>query len=616
MRAHKVSTPVKLAALAAAAGLVVLTVAVGLRLAGRRDGGPPAAAFKPPPGDAVVDIKERVRHEEFRDGKLRAASRGDRFFLGPDGRNHLEGAVEVTDYGPAGEVVSRITADKIDYDKGAVLFEISGRVRVEAGGVVLEGGSFEYDKDRGLFRTASGGVFASEGLAGNAPEISYSEGGDEVRLSGGFRVELGGPGTEATKTVLSGKSLSFLRRERRGRTEGGVTFSGGRCRGSAETMGFEVAEGAGRLTSVDLEGAAEVVLGGKEWSGEGSGEVRADRIAVAFSRDPSGLSIEASGRSSLLLRSAADRTETVLAPTALLNFFHDNGLFTWSASGGIRAEIAEAGGHNRTLEGDAAVFDSAKVLGVFGKSGQPAVADSAEARIEAPEIQVASASEEVLATGGVICVFKRGEGSRAVGFFSPREDVIFSSERLELRPKISMSFLTGNVFVRQGTNTLRADEVELAGDAGGMRGGGGVAVTLTEAAEGQGRARTIELGGQDMAYSPGLRTLTLTSKAYVRLPEAGLEAGRVSAVIGREGKGVESLSAAMGVAVSKGRYVGRSEAAIYRAATGRMTLTGKPVLTDAEGGSTRGNKLTFDLADDKILVENEGQGRSTTVIKS
>jgi lipopolysaccharide export system protein LptA len=110
--------------------------------------------------------------------------------------------------------------------------------------------------------------------------------------------------------------------------------------------------------------------------------------------------------------------------------------------------------------------------------------------------------------------------------------------------------------------------------------------------------------------------LTLSSKAYVRLPEAGLEAGRVSAVIGRDGKSVGSLSAAAGVTVSKGPYVGRSETAFYEAATDRIVLTGKPVLTDGKGGSARGDRLTFDLADDKIFIENEGPGRSTTIVRS
>jgi lipopolysaccharide export system protein LptA len=109
--------------------------------------------------------------------------------------------------------------------------------------------------------------------------------------------------------------------------------------------------------------------------------------------------------------------------------------------------------------------------------------------------------------------------------------------------------------------------------------------------------------------------LTLTSKAYVGLPEARLEAGSVSAVIGREGLGVESLAAAGGVVVTKGAHTGRAAAAAYDAPADRITLTGHPVLTDRRG-LRQGDRLTFDLADDKILVENEGSGRSTTVIKS
>jgi lipopolysaccharide export system protein LptA len=70
------------------------------------------------------------------------------------------------------------------------------------------------------------------------------------------------------------------------------------------------------------------------------------------------------------------------------------------------------------------------------------------------------------------------------------------------------------------------------------------------------------------------------------------------------------------VIVSYGPYVGRSEAASYEAATGRLTLTGKPVLADDKGGSARGAKLTFDLTDDKIFIENEGSGRATTVVRS
>jgi lipopolysaccharide export system protein LptA len=68
--------------------------------------------------------------------------------------------------------------------------------------------------------------------------------------------------------------------------------------------------------------------------------------------------------------------------------------------------------------------------------------------------------------------------------------------------------------------------------------------------------------------------------------------------------------------LSRGKYEGRAGAASFEAKTDRIVLTGRPVLTDEEGGTARGDKLTFDLADDKILIENEGPGRSTTVVRS
>ena len=220
-----------------------------------------------------------------------------------------------------------------------------------------------------------------------------------------------------------------------------------------------------------------------------------------------------------------------------------------------------------------------------------------------------------MASGGVAGVLKGGEGRRRIGFFSPLEDVSLASQRLEFLPEGSTYLLTGDVLVSQGPHILRASEIEFAGEMGRMSGGGGVAVTLSEVVEGRASARTIELGGEEMAYRPDLRRMTLTSKAYVGLPEARLEAGSVSAVIGREGLGVESLTAAGAVTVSKGEYTGRSESASYDAAADRVVLTGNPVLTDGKGGSARGDKLTFDFADDKILVENEGTGRSTTIVR-
>jgi lipopolysaccharide export system protein LptA len=614
MSAQRATAPARLAAAAAAIVLVALAAAVALRLAGRREVPSPKTAIEePPPQDRVVDRKERVRHEEYEAGRLVAEIRGDAFSRGPDDRNRLAGSVEVTYFDGEGRTVSRLTAGEIAYAPGSLRFSVRSGVRVEAGDVVLEGDSFEYDKPAGLFETSTGGRFASRTLSGSAPEICYAEAADEVRLGGGFRAELraAGGGTLA----LSGDSLRYARRERKGRMEGWASIAAEDFRTAAETVSFVVSGDEAGLDSAVLEGGAGVGLGGRAPS-YGSGEIRADRIEVTFSRERDGLSVAASGRGRLEFRSDADGALSVAAPSALLNFSRKDGHWTWTANGGIRAELTGTGGAGRTIEGGEAALDGARTLIAYGAAGRKAVADSAAARIEAGQIMVGSASGSLSASGGVTGVLKPGDGSRRTGFFARGEDVAVSCQRLEAEPDAEALFLTGYVLVSQGSASVRGGEIELAGAAGRMSGGGGVAVTLTEAGP-EGRPdRTVEIGGQEMAFRPDTWTLTLSSKAFVRLAEASLEAGSVSAVLGREDGGVISLAAAGGVTVSRGGYTGRAETACYDPGHGLLVLTGSPVLTDGKGGSARGAKLTFDLADDKILVENEGAGRSTTVIKS
>ncbi|MGZ5479970.1 MAG: hypothetical protein ACXWGZ_10280, partial [Candidatus Aminicenantales bacterium] len=189
MSAQRASAPVRLVRLAAAVLLVALAALIIIRLAGRRDQ-PAPAPVQPPPEGRIVDLKERVRQQEYKEGRPVVDVRGASFFRGPDGRNHLKGSVEIVNIGPDGETVSRLLADEVVYDPGSLRFTVTGHVRVEAAGVLLEGDSFEFDKAAGLFSTTGGGRFSSKTISGHAPEIAYRESRDEVRLNGGFLFEM------------------------------------------------------------------------------------------------------------------------------------------------------------------------------------------------------------------------------------------------------------------------------------------------------------------------------------------------------------------------------------------------------------------------------------------
>jgi lipopolysaccharide export system protein LptA len=613
MSAQKASAPVRFAGLAVAAVLLVLAAAVGIHLL-RERGGPRPEAVKPPPDDRVVDLKERVRHEEYQDGKLRTDVRGANFFLGPDGRNHLKGSVEITGYGPAGEILSRTTADEVVYDTSAVHFGITGRVRVEAGGVVLEGDSFDYDKDNGLFRTASGGSFSSKSMAGRAAEISYSEGAGEVRLAGGFRAELASAGRDGKTAVLSGDSFLYRSRERRGRVEGRAVFTGSRWRGTGQILTFDAADDESSFKSVVFDGAAAVELAGNP----DRGGVAADWIGLSFVPGTSQLSsVQARGKTRLSLSLPEASGSTVRASEALLMFRADGELDRWSASGGFRAELDGRADESRVLEGESAAFDaSTRLLRASGKPGRPAAADSPRARIEASSLVAGPAAGDLEASGGVKCLLKPGEEGRAAGFFSAAKPVFVSGASLVFRGGTKLFSFAGEVRAWQDGEFLLAGELDLFEATGEMRGRGGVAAGMTQAAMGETPERRIEVGGEDMSCSAAGRVLSFRKKSYAQMPGARLGAETIDAVLGREGRGVDTLSALNSVVVSKGRYEGRGDRAFYEAETDRVTLTGRPVLVDKEGGSAKGDKLTFDLGDGKIRIENEGQGRSTTVVKS
>lgn len=575
MSARKASAPVRLAGLAAAAGLAVLAVALAVHLTGRRVPVRPPAA-EPPPEGRAVDLKERVRHEEYKRGKLDADIRGDGFFLGPDGRNHLRGSVEITNFGPAGEVVSRLTAGEVVYDPGATRFTVTGGVRVEAGGVVLEGVSFDHDKEAGLFGTATGGAFSTETMSGRAAEILYSESADEVRLAGGFRVELAAPGRPGEAAVLAGDSLVYRRGERRGLARGGVSFSGPGFRGEAGSVSFASAGDERAIASAAFEGGTD-------------------------------------GNARLVLRPSSGPAVDLLARTVEVSFGPGGEAGGWSAAGGFRAGFGET-----ALEGASAVFDGGvRVLEVEGAPGRPAAAESPEARIEAASLSAGPAGGDLAASGSVRCLLKPGEGRRAGGFFSAAEAALISCDRLVFRGGAASASFAGNVRARQGEDFLDAGELEFSDAAGEMRGRGGVSAGLPRRApSGEAPDGRVELQGEEMAFSASDRSLSFKGRSRAGIPGARVEAGTISAALGGDGEGVESLTARTGVVLSKGAYEGRAGAAVYQAGTGRITLTGRPVLLDGKGGSTRGDKLTLNLADDKILVENEGQGRSATVVKS
>jgi len=93
------------------------------------------------------------------------------------------------------------------------------------------------------------------------------------------------------------------------------------------------------------------------------------------------------------------------------------------------------------------------------------------------------------------------------------------------------------------------------------------------------------------------------------------EAQSVSVYLKEDGEDMERAVGRGQVTTHQNSYQGKGEEAVYNPKEETIVLSGNPLFVDKDMGITRADKLTFQLADDRILVENKGQKRSVTTIK-
>jgi lipopolysaccharide export system protein LptA len=609
--------PVRFARLGIAVSLAVLLAAVGFRLISRRPQSVRPVSENAAPETRTIDRKEGIRHREYKDGKVWDDLRADRFFLGEDGLNHLEGSVEILDHGRAEGRETRISADRVAYDKEMVLFKISGRVKVTAEDLTFESDSIEYDKRAGLYRTDQGGAFTSDRLVGSGRTFVYDEKRNELRLSEGFRFETSAVPPTSGAARITGDSLVYARSEKTGRAEGRARLSSADGDGTSEVLRFQLSGDERNFDSMTFEKDAKCVFGGPAGQ-PGRRVIEAAMVRVLSFPGSSRVSlVEAEGSCRMSLAAPPEPGARVEAAGLRLSLGREGGLGGWTASGDVRMSTEGKPGDERDLQGESVTYSGQSgLLTVQAGEGGTAWLESAGSRIEAPAISLETGPGNALASGGVQCLLKPRPDAAPVGFFSKDASLFVTCRSLKSFGDERRLRFEGQVRLWQDNGAIQADALEVLESSGELRARGGVIAGFPFRGRSPSEESRIEIGGKEMAYSPADRTAAFRGGSLVRTQDFQLVAGTVSVRLMEGKKEVERLIAGGSVVVSHGLYEGRGGEAVYDPGAGTVVLTGSPVLVEKGKGASRGDKLTFRLGDDKILIENKGQGRSITVVKS
>jgi lipopolysaccharide export system protein LptA len=578
----------------------------------------PAPAVRPPGKD--VDRKEGVEHVIFKGDKGKIKVKADEFYLGEDKLNHLEGNVEVVDYGNTGSQEIIMLADRVDYDQDLKNFHATGRARVKEKDALIESSSFVYDKKEDVFRTDQGVVFSSNKLKAKSRTMTYRRRAQTLEFEGDLAIEVLAKGETGLPLSVFGDKFLYMRKTKIGRVDGNVRMSHGKSRGTADALTFRLTPDEQEVNYLAFQGTAKVELfkeTAKDAADSGQ-QVEADEIRLVSFPDESKVSrLSATGACSLTLSVSAGATDKVLGRSVGLVFDRAGELTDFSASGEARVDLADrSGGDERRVWGDKITYHKkGDVLKTVGTDKIPARIDSARTEVEAGWITVNQESGNMQSSGAVKLVLKPGKDDKAVGFFSKDKPVFITCKDLVYTKGNKKFLFKEDVRIWQDKTVVLAKEFEILEHSEKVFGRGGVKASFTHKPKGKPVEEPLAIGADEMSYVPKGKTIKFAGGSFLNTNTMTLTSTDLSVRLKEEGNEMVRILAKGKVLIIQETKEGRGEEANYDLLADTVVLTGSCVLVDKEKGVLEGDKLTFYLGDGKILIENKERSRSAMVIK-
>jgi len=578
----------------------------------------PAPTVRLPGED--VDRKEGVEHVIFKGDKGKIKVKADEFYLGEDKLNHLEGNVEVVDYGNTGSQEIIMLADRVDYDQDLKNFHATGRARIKDKDALIESSSFVYDKKEDVFRTDQGVFFSSNRLKANSRTLTYRRRAQTLEFEGNLAIEVVAKGETGLPLSVFGDKFLYMRKTKIGRVDDNVRMSRGKSRGTADALIFRLTPDEQEVNYLALQGTAKVALF-KETAkdaAEPGQQVEADEIRlVSFPNESKVSRLSATGACSLTLSVSAGATDKVRGQSVGLMFDRAGDLTDYSASEEARVDLADrTGGDERRVWGDKITYHKkGDVLKTVGTDKMPARIDSARTEVEAGWITVNQESGNMQSSGAVKLVLKPGKDDKAVGFFSKDKPVFITCKDLVYTKGNKKFLFKEDVRIWQDKTVVLAKEFEILEHSEKVFGRGGVKASFTHKPKDKPVEEPLAIGADEMSYVPKDKTIKFAGGSFLNTNTMTLTSTDLSVRLKEEGNEMVRILAKGKVLIIQETKEGRGEEANYDLLADTVVLTGSCVLVDKEKGVLEGDKLTFYLGDGKILIENKERSRSAMVIK-
>lgn len=200
-----------------------------------------------------------------------------------------------------------------------------------------------------------------------------------------------------------------------------------------------------------------------------------------------------------------------------------------------------------------------------------------------------------------------------------------SAEHLQGNSKSGRALYTGHARLWQGPSVMEADSIELLRESRVLNAKGNVRGVFPQ--EGQGDAKKKQpsichFSSETLTFWDQENRAHLEKDVMVQSADQRMRAPVLDLYFAREasgkqgGEGTLELSQAVGtggVMVEQGDRRGTAERGVYIAEEQKFVLSGgTPTLYDSTEGTTTGRELTFNIADDTIIIDSGNGTRTLT----
>lgn len=596
-------------------------------------------------GQDKVEKQAKIEHFESEGESEKIELKADEHFMGDDGLYHIKGHVEVVFPKRRKGNDVFLYGDEIVYDKEYSRFSLRGSGRVVYEDLTVESDALNFDNKGEVFTTDQSLRFSTKRLSGKAQSMAYWMQEERIELRRDVSLDLISTLDPDQPIKISGDRFHYAKDRRRGIVEGHVQLKHGGSEASASLVDFSLFPDTDEIQSLFLVGNAEARLeeGGQDiptrWIAAEEMTIRAhpDTPKIQSVEARKGCDFSSVSSSGDRRRVRAELLKFVLSQTDELREFH-------AESRVLMTEMKQ--GERRVIEGESLFFEAGKqALLVEGIPERRALIRLQDREIEADEIVLFQQNDDLSAKGQVKVMFRSpGEEDRAIAFFSKRRPVFVTANEVRYssqsnrfifktdieepvvkkaaikkstikKPEIKKpAVLETDIKVWQEQMTLNAQEMSLDRETGGVVCRGGVRTVIPYTPKDRGEER-VEIMGEELRFNPDERILSYKKEASLKAQNILLRAQTIAVLLGGEEGNMTQITAQGKVVIIQDENEGRGKKALYDVAEETIILTGKPIFIDKDKGQTGGDKLTFHIADGRIIVENKGRERSVTVIK-